>query len=118
VLGQDTQLFKLYTTIPKLKFLGLGDGSFQCGSYIFYFRLADSYGNMSNVIQHSSVVQVHVGEVGAYQVRMGMQDENAGKSVSFELSGLDGGFDYIRVFYERTSSDNSGATATAFFMID
>ena len=118
VLGQDTQLFKLYTTIPELEFLGLGDGSFQCGSYIFYFRLADSYGNMSNVIQHSSVVQVHVGEVGAYQVRMGMQDENAGKSVSFKLSGLDGGFDYIRVFYERTSSDNSGATATAFFMID
>lgn len=115
---RDTQLLKLYNSIPSIKFLGLGDGAFKCGSYIFYFRLADSVGNMSNVIQHSSTVQVFIGENGSYQVRMGMQDENAGKSIKFKLTGIDSGFDYLRVFYERTSSGNDQASNTGFFMID
>lgn len=117
-IDQDTQLFKLYTKIPQLTFKGLGNGSFKCGSYIFYFRLSDSYGNMSNVIQHSSLVQIFIGENNSYKVRMGMQDEDAGKSVSFELSGIDSGFDYIRVFYERTSTSNDQASSTQFFMVD
>jgi hypothetical protein len=37
---------------------------------------------------------------------MGMQDEVTDKSVSFELNNLDSGFDYLRVFYERTSTAN------------
>jgi hypothetical protein len=49
-LHEDTQLLKLYNAIPKLSFLGFGDGAFKCGSYVFYFRLADSVGNMSNII--------------------------------------------------------------------
>ena len=117
-LEYDTSLLKLYKTIPTLDFEGLADGGFKCGSYIFYFRLADSHGNMSNVIQHSSVVQIHVGEVGSYKVRMGMQDEIAGKSVKFKLSNLDGGFDYVRVFYERTSTANDQAQTTLFYMIN
>jgi hypothetical protein len=49
---------------------------------------------------------------------MGMQDEDAGKSVKFLLSGIDSGFDYIRVFYERTSTGNDQASSTLFYMID
>jgi hypothetical protein len=55
-LDQDTQLFKLYNSIPTVKFEGLEQGGFKCGSYVFYFRLSDSHGNMSNVVQHSSIV--------------------------------------------------------------
>jgi hypothetical protein len=101
---QDTQLLKLYNNIPKLEFQGFGEGAFKCGSYVFYFRLADSVGNMSNVIQHSSTIQVFIGECGSYKIRMGMEDELANKSIKFKLSNIDSGFDYIRVFYERTSS--------------
>jgi hypothetical protein len=115
---EDTQLLKLYTNIPKLDFLGFGDGSFKCGSYVFYFRLADSVGNMSNVIQHSSTVQVFIGENDSYKVRMGLEDENANKSIKFELTGIDSGFDYLRVFYERTSSGADQASTTLFYMID
>jgi hypothetical protein len=61
---------------------------------------------MSNVVQHSSIVQIYVGQLNSYKVRMGMQDEDAGKSVKFLLNGIDSGFDYIRVFYERTSTSN------------
>lgn len=115
---EETQLLKLYTNIPKLDFLGFGDGSFKCGSYVFYFRLADSVGNMSNVIQHSSTVQVFIGENDSYKVRMGLEDENANKSIKFELTGIDSGFDYLRVFYERTSSGADQASTTLFYMID
>ena len=115
---QDVQLLKLYNNIPKLEFLGFGEGSFKCGSYTFYFRLSDSIGNMSNVIQHSSTIQVFIGENGSYKVRMGMEDESANKSIKFKLSGIDSGFDYIRVFYERTSSGADQANTTLFYMID
>jgi hypothetical protein len=37
---------------------------------------------------------------------MGMQDENANKIIKFKLNGLDSGFDYVRVFFERTSTAN------------
>lgn len=117
-LSQDTQLFKLYDTIPKLQFLGLGEGGFKCGSYVFYFRLSDSVGNMSNIVAHSNTVQIFIGENGTYQIRMGMQDEEAGKSVDFKLTNLSSGFDYIRVFYERTSSSSDQAAQTQFYMID
>jgi hypothetical protein len=62
----------LYDTIPKVDFLGLEKGKLSCGSYVFYFRLADSAGNTSNIIAHSNIVQVFIGENGTYQIRMGM----------------------------------------------
>jgi hypothetical protein len=43
---------------------------------------------------------------------MGMQDENASKGVRFKLENLSSGFDYIRVFFERTSSSQDMATTT------
>ena len=117
-LSEDVQLLKLYKSIPSVRFDGLGQGSFKCGSYVFYFRLSDSHGNMSNVVQHSSIVQIHVGETNTYKVRMGMQDENSNKSVYFTLENIDSGFDYIRVFYERTSTANDMASSTLCYMID
>lgn len=116
--NEDTQLLKLYNKIPKLEFKGLGDGAFKCGSYVFYFRLSDSVGNMTNIIQHSSTVQVFIGENNSYKIRMGLKDENANKSINFKLTNIDSGFDYLRVFYERTSSGEDQANATLFYMID
>jgi hypothetical protein len=49
---------------------------------------------------------------------MGMEDESANKSIKFKLSNIDSGFDYIRVFYERTSSGANEASTTLFYMID
>lgn len=118
-LENTTNLLKLYQSIPSLTFNGLVDGgSFKCGSYIFYFKLADSDGNLTNVIQESSVVQVYVGQVNTTKVRMGLEDENAGKNISFTLTGIDAGFDYVRVFYERTSSGQAQGSGTGYWMIN
>lgn len=118
-LGKDISLLKLYNTIPSLQFDGLLEGgALKCGSYVFYFKLSDSDGNLTNIIQESAPVTIHVGPICSTKVRMGMQDENAEKRISFTLSNLDSGFDYVKVFFERSSSDNSGATTTLFYMID
>lgn len=118
-LDRDISLLKLYNTIPTLTFNGLVEGgSFPCGSYVFYFKLSDADGNMTNTIQESGIVQMHIGPINSPKVRMGMKDENSEKSVSFTLEGIDAGFDYIRVFYERVSSDNSGAVVPLYYMID
>ena len=116
---KDVQLLKLYDTIPTLDFLGIKEGgSFKCGSYVFYFKLSDIDGNMTNIIQESSIVQMHIGTPNSKKVRMGMQDENSGKCIKFKLSNIDLGFDYVRIFYERKSTDDSEALVDSYFMID
>lgn len=116
---KDTQLLKLYTNIPKLEFLGIKQGgSFHCGSYVFYFKLADADGNLSNIVQESGIVQVHVGAPNQPKVRMGLQDNVADKSVKFRLFDIDRGFDYVKVFYERTSTDESQARVNTYYMIN
>ena len=116
---KDVQLLKLYDTIPTLEFLGIKEGgAFKCGSYVFYFKLGDIDGNMTNIIQESSIVQMHIGTPNSKKVRMGMQDENSGKCIKFKLSNIDLGFDYVRIFYERKSTDDSQALVDSYFMID
>ena len=118
-LNIESSLLKLYDKIPTLTFNGITEGgSFKCGSYVFYFKYADSDNNLSNVVQESGVVQLHVGQPNTTKVRMGLEDERADKNVHFTLTNVDKGFDYVRVFYERTSSGQSQASATSYFMID
>ncbi len=118
-LNIESSLLKLYDKIPTLTFDGITDGgSFKCGSYVFYFKYADSDNNLSNVVQESGIVQIHVGQPGTVKVRMGLEDEQANKNVHFTLTNVDKGFDYVRVFYERTSSGQSQASAASYFMID
>lgn len=115
----ESSLLKLYDKIPTLTFNGITDGgSFNCGSYVFYFKYADSDNNLSNVVQESGIVQVHIGQAGTSKVRMGLENEQANKNIHFTLTNVDKGFDYVRVFYERTSSGQSQASATSYFMID
>ena len=33
-------------------------------------------------------------------IRMGLENENSGKSVTFKLTNLDSGFDYVHVLYD------------------
>ena len=118
-LNKDISLLKLYNNIPTLSFNGLLEGgALPCGSYTFYFNLADADGNLTNTIQESGIITVHIGTIGTTKVRMGMQNENSDKQVSLTLSGIDSGFDYVRVFYERSSSGNDGAITPLFYMID
>lgn len=116
---EDSELLKLYKNIPNLYFEGIHNGgSFKCGSYVFYFKLSDADGNLTNTVQESGIVQVYIGQPGSKKIRMGMQDENAEKCIKFKLKDIDSGFDYVRIFYERVSSDESQAIVNNYFMIN
>jgi len=108
-LNLDTRLYKSVNKIPILDFNGLGEnGKMKCGSYHFYFKFADNDGNETDFISESGLVVCHIGNhKDPGSVRMGMVDEVSGKSVNFTLSNIDSSYDFIKVYYTRTTSDNS-----------
>ena len=58
---------------------------------------------------------MHIGNNNSpSEARMGMEDENTNKAVSFTVSNIDSGFDYIHVLFVRSSSGNSQATANTY----
>lgn len=116
----DTSLKKVTVKIPKLTFEGLEDGGeMPCGTYTFYFKFADADDNETEVIAESGIVQCHIGKVNdPGKIRMGMEDENSQKIVKFKLTNIDSGFDYVKVLYVRTSTDNSRAVQPTYHIID
>lgn len=106
-LDLDTRLYKTINKIPTLEFEGLTlNGRMKCGSYNFYFKFSDNDGNETDFISESGVVVCHIGNINDPQsIRMGMSDEDSKKSIKFKLSNLDTAYDFIRVYYTRTTSD-------------
>lgn len=116
----DTRLYKTITKIPKLDFLGLElNGKLKCGTYHFYFKYSDNDGNETDFITESGVVTCHIGNINdPFSIRMGMQDENSEKIIKFKLSNIDTQYDLIKVYFTRTTSDNSAQDITTAHYID
>lgn len=116
----DTRLYKTITKIPKLDFLGLElNGKLKCGTYHFYFKYSDNDGNETDFITESGVVTCHIGNINdPFSIRMGMQDENSEKIIKFKLSNIDTQYDLIKVYFTRTTSDNSSQDITTAHYID
>ena len=109
-LDLDTRLYKTINKIPKLDFIGISDGGkLACGSYHFYFKLIDNDGNETDFISESGVVTCHIGQVNdPRSIRMGIQNEDSKKIAKFTLSNIDSSYDFVKIYYTRTTSDNSG----------
>ena len=119
-LDLDTRLYKTINKIPTLEFEGLSlNGKMKCGSYNFYFKFSDNDGNETDFISESGVVVCHIGNINDPQsIRMGMSDEDSKKSIKFKLSNLDTAYDYIRVYYTRTTSDSTQQKVVTAHYID
>lgn len=116
----DTRLYKTITKIPKLDFLGLElNGKLKCGTYHFYFKYSDNDGNETDFITESGVVTCHIGNINdPFSIRMGMMNENSEKIIKFKLSNIDTQYDLIKVYFTRTTSDNSAQDITTAHYID
>jgi hypothetical protein len=71
----DTQLKAIPIKIPIVTYDGLIDngGKLSCGTYTFYFKLADADGNETEVIAESGIVQCHIGSPNSPSaIRMGL----------------------------------------------
>lgn len=120
----DTSLKSIAQKIPQIEYQGLTQygGSLPCGAYTFYFKLSDADGNESEVVAESGIVQIFIeglsdGMPDPKTIRMGLEDENSGKSVTFKLTNLDSGFDYVHVLYARSSSGNEQASVDTYHKV-
>ena len=111
----DTSLYKNYNLIPKINFMGVDyGGNLPIGTYYFYFKYVDSDGNETDFIGESGLVSVFKGFTKD-KVNTGFKNENSHKIVSFQLSNLDSGFQYINVYYTKSTAElNQSSNTTAY----
>lgn len=111
----DTSLYKTYVGIPKIEFINAyQSGNLPVGNYHFYFRYVDADGNETDFVGESGMVSIFKGtQFGS--ITSGFRDENSYKSVKFLISDIDPAYQYINVYYTRSSSDiNENAVVQAY----
>lgn len=116
----ETSLVKTVKSIISVDFLGINSGgNMKVGSYNFYFKLADSDGNESDFISESGNVVCHIGDVNQPKsIRGGQLNENSGKLIKFRLNNLDLAYDYINVYYTRSSGSGDSETILTYKITD
>ena len=112
-------LYKSYNLIPKIKFLGTTDnGELAIGNYHFYFKYVDSDGNETDFIGESGLVSIFKGN-SRNKVNTGFKNENSHKSVLFRLTNLDTGYQYINVYYTRSTAEaNQNKVTNAYKIVN
>ena len=111
----DTSLYKTYVGIPKLEFINVyQNGNLPVGNYHFYFRYVDADGNETDFVAESGMVSVFKGSQHG-SIHSGFRDENSYKSIRFILSNVDPAYQYVNVYYTRSTSDiDQNAVVTAY----
>ena len=103
----DTSLYKRITKIPKITFEGtFPGGNLKVGNYNFYFKLADVDGNETDFVAESGTVSCFIGTNNdPTSIRGGIMNESSNKMVKMLLSNIDTAYDYVHVYYTRSTSD-------------
>ena len=114
----DTSLHKKTKTIPQLTYGGtFSSGNLSIGNYHFYFKYLDADGNESDFFAESGLVSVFIGNT-PYNMHTGSRNENSRKGVSFLLRGLDSGYQYLSVYYTRSTAEEYENATTAAYKIN
>jgi hypothetical protein len=115
----ETGLIKSVRSISTLDFLGIYDGGIMpVGNYTFYFKLADADGNETDFISESGRVVCHIGSVkNPTSIRGGLLNENSQKVIKFRLNNIDLAYDYINIYYSRSTGDEK-SEVVKYYKID
>ncbi len=114
----DSTLYKGINELANLSYIGtIPSGNLPIGNYHFYFKYVDADGNESDFFTESSLVSIFIG-TEPYNIYTGFRNENSNKGVSFLLSNLDSGYQYINVYYSKHTSDISENEVTSAFKIE
>lgn len=115
----DTSLYKIVDSIPEIKFLRTAaGGNMKVGNYHFYFKLADSDGNETDFIAESGLVSIFIGDNSYGSVHTGTKNENSAKQVEFGLSNIDSAYDYIIVYFSRSTAELGENIVTEYVKIN
>lgn len=103
----DTSLYKKYNKIPKVRFNKvLNSGNLKVGNYVLYFRYCDADENETDFVAESGIIAIFKGnDKDPFSIDGGFIDMNAHKSIDVTLTNIDEAYDYIKVYYTRSSSD-------------
>lgn len=103
----DTSLYKRYEKIPKVIFNKVAPGgNLKVGNYVLYFRYCDADNNETDFVAESGVISVFKGtDKDPFSIDGGVTDMNANKTIDITLKNIDEAYDYVKVYYTRTSSD-------------
>lgn len=115
----DTRLFKNSNSIPYIDFHGLQEGGdLKAGNYVFYFKYVDADGNESDIIAESSIISVHEGGINnPHSISGGILNTNCNKIIKLSISNLDTTYDYLNVYYTRTTGEDSYAKVEEYIKI-
>lgn len=115
----ETRLFKNSNNIPFIDFLGLQEGgNLKAGNYSFYFKYVDADGNESDIIAESGTIPVHEGGLNdPSSISGGVLDTNCNKIIKLKISNLDPSYDYLNIYYYRTSGQDSFARNDEYVQI-
>ena len=114
----DTSLYKRTTTIPKLDFGGVfPGGDLDVGNYVFYFKFSDADGNETDFVAESGIVSVFIG-TSPQSIRSGLRNENSHKYAQFVLRNIDSAYNYVTVYYTKSTSDANQSEVTSAHKID
>lgn len=114
----DTSLYKRIIKIPNVEFYGVLDGgNLKIGNYTFYFKYADADGNETDFVAESGMVAVFIGN-SKQTIRSGSRDEISYKSVQFNLSNIDSAYNYVTVYYTRSTSSYGEPAVTTAHKLD
>lgn len=118
-LDINTKLFKTTNKISKVSFIELSEGGqLKCGNYVYYFRYADADGNETDFIAETGLIPVYIGNVNdPFSIRSGIANEITNKIIKLKLENLDLSYEYLNIYYTRTSSDFNGNSITDSFKL-
>ena len=115
----DTSLYKRVIKIPKIDFRGVSaGGDLKVGNYHFYFKLSDADGNETDFVGESGLVSVFIGFNDYFSVTTGNKNENSFKCVNFQLTNIDSSYDYVTVYYSRSTADGQENPIVEYKKID
>lgn len=116
----DSSLYKRISSIPTVKFIGISSsGQLKVGNYNFYFKYSDADGNETDFVADSGVVAIFKGnDCDPFSINGGISDENAFKSILFQLNNIDYSYNYITVYYTRNTGDSYQTRSTKAYKIN
>lgn len=115
----DTSLYKRVIKIPKIDFRGVSaGGNLRVGNYHFYFKLSDADGNETDFVGESGLVSVFIGFNDYFSVTTGDKNENSFKQVNFQLTNIDSSYDYVTVYFSRSTAEQGMNAVTSYTKID
>ena len=112
----DTSLYKRVNTIPTITFNSvLPSGNLKVGNYVIYIKYADADGNETDFVGESGIISCFIGgDRDPFSIDGGFRDQLASKYISLTVSDIDSSYDYIKVYYTRSTSDvDSNRVVTA-----